>query len=62
MLSPSRSPNLEQLRKQAKDLLRACRAGGPHVLARLAAHLPRRAEPEPRLEQIRAHDWRMPCW
>ncbi len=45
MPSPSGSPNLEQLRKQAKDLLRACRAGDPHALARLAAHLPHRAAP-----------------
>lgn len=62
MLSPSRSPNLEQLRKQAKDLLRACRAGDPTSwrVSPPTCHVA--PSPESRLEQIRAHDWRMPCW
>jgi hypothetical protein len=34
------APSLEQLRKQAKDLLRAHRAGGPRAVARVAAHEP----------------------
>ncbi len=34
------APSLEQLRKQAKDLLRAYRAGDPGAIARVAAHDP----------------------
>jgi ankyrin repeat protein len=34
------APSLEQLRKQAKDLLRAHRAGDPQAVARVAAHEP----------------------
>jgi ankyrin repeat protein len=34
------APSLEQLRKQAKDLLRARRAGDPEAVARVAAHDP----------------------
>jgi ankyrin repeat protein len=45
MASPSRGqlparPSLEQCRKQARELLRACRAGEPTALARLRAHHP----------------------
>ena len=36
---PSR-PNLDHLKKQAKDLLRACRAGDPAAFARLRLSLP----------------------
>ncbi|MGO8946571.1 MAG: HEAT repeat domain-containing protein [Ktedonobacterales bacterium] len=36
----SGSPNLEQLKNQAKDLLRAVRAADPHAQSRVAAHLP----------------------
>ena len=39
MSVPSRSPDLDQLRKQAKDLLRAFRADAPRARLRLAAHL-----------------------
>jgi ankyrin repeat protein len=39
------APSLEQLRKQAKDLLRAHRVGDPDVLARVAAHHPSPEEP-----------------
>jgi hypothetical protein len=39
-------PNLEQLRHQAKDLLRAIRGGEPAALSELEAHHPRRASPE----------------
>lgn len=37
--------NLEQLRKQAKDLVRAARAGDEDTAARIRAHTPRRDEP-----------------
>ena len=39
------APSLEQLRKQAKDLLRAVRSGDPDALARVAASGPRPGEP-----------------
>jgi ankyrin repeat protein len=39
------APSLEQLRKQAKDLLRAHRAGDPGVVARVAAHQRHADEP-----------------
>lgn len=39
------SPNLEQLRHQAKDLLRAIRRGEAAALEDLAAHHPERVEP-----------------
>jgi len=38
-------PNLEQLRHQAKDLLRAIRRGEPAAVAELAQHHPSRPEP-----------------
>jgi ankyrin repeat protein len=34
------APSLEQLRKQAKELLRACRSGDPEAVARVATHHP----------------------
>ncbi|MEW6754269.1 MAG: FliG C-terminal domain-containing protein [Candidatus Latescibacterota bacterium] len=36
-------PNLEQLRKQAKDVHKACESGDPAALARIRQHLPRLA-------------------
>jgi ankyrin repeat protein len=39
------APSLEQLRKQAKDLLRAHRTGDPGAIARVAAHHPEPDEP-----------------
>jgi len=33
-------PNLEQYKKQAKDLLKACKAGSPEASARMRKHLP----------------------
>ncbi|HUD40839.1 MAG TPA: hypothetical protein VMR06_02460 [Dokdonella sp.] len=36
-------PDLDHLRKQAKDLLRACRAGDAAALSRLRANLPAHA-------------------
>jgi hypothetical protein len=43
-------PNLEQLRHQAKDLLRAVRRGEPEALAELALHHP--AAPAPELARL----------
>jgi hypothetical protein len=40
---PSR-PNLEQLKKQAKSLLRGQRAAVPAILARIREHHPRRQD------------------
>ena len=37
------NPNLEQYKKQAKDLVRDCRGGSPHALERLHAHHPKHA-------------------
>jgi hypothetical protein len=37
-------PNLDQLRKQAKDLLKACRSGDPAALQRFEENRPPRAE------------------
>jgi ankyrin repeat protein len=45
MSSLPSAPSLEQLRKQAKDLLRAHHAGEPDAVARVAAHHPRPGEP-----------------
>jgi ankyrin repeat protein len=42
------APSLEQLRKRAKDLLRAHRAGDPDARARVAARHPRVAADDPR--------------
>ena len=38
-------PNLDQLKHQAKDLLRAVRPGDPAAAAELAKHHPERLEP-----------------
>src|SRR5262245_32745709 len=38
-------PSLEQLRKQAKELLRAFRAGEPDSVRRLSAVIPRLSDP-----------------
>jgi hypothetical protein len=38
-------PSLEQLRKQAKELLRAYRAGDPVAVKRFSTHIPRLADP-----------------
>ena len=51
-------PSLEQLRKQAKELLRAYRDGDPAAITRFAAIIPRFANAtgvEPQLQVI-AHD------
>lgn len=38
-------PDLDQLRRQARELLRACRAGDPQARALIARHLPAAAQP-----------------
>ncbi|HLJ66853.1 MAG TPA: HEAT repeat domain-containing protein [Chloroflexota bacterium] len=40
------SSDLEQLRRQAKELLKACRAGAPQARHRVAAQLPRVVRPD----------------
>jgi hypothetical protein len=50
--------NLEQLRKQAKELVRAARAGDPEALARLASNEPILARAQ--LVQAREHGY--PSW
>ena len=40
---PTGNPSLENLKKQAKTLLKACRAGAPEALARLRAAHPQYA-------------------
>jgi ankyrin repeat protein len=56
--------NLEQLRKQAKDLLRAHRAGDPGAVERFTASHPAPAEP-PRLtdaQLVVAREYGFPSW
>jgi ankyrin repeat protein len=58
------APSLEQLRKQAKDLLRARRAGDEAAAARVAAHHPRPDEPL-RLagaQLVVAREYGFPSW
>jgi ankyrin repeat protein len=58
------APSLEQLRKQAKDLLRAARAGEPAAVARMAAHHPRPNE-APKLtgaQLVVAREHGFPSW
>lgn len=38
-------PDLGQLRRQARELLRACRAGDPQALALISRHLPAASQP-----------------
>jgi len=40
----SAHPNLEQYKKQAKDLLKGCKVGDPEALRRIQAHYPRVAK------------------
>ena len=60
------SPNLEQLRHQAKDLLRAIRRGEPAALEDLASHHPERVEPaEAKLADAQlalARSYGLPSW
>ena len=58
------APSLEQLRKQAKDLLRAHRAGDPDAAARVAAHHPHPDEPLKLAgaQLVIAREHRLPSW
>jgi hypothetical protein len=59
-------PNLEQLRHQAKDLLRAIRRGDPSAIAELRKHQPKLTEPaEVKLADVQfalAHSYGLPSW
>ena len=64
MSSPSlpSAPSLEQLRKQAKDLLRAHRAGNPQALARVAAHEPGEPLKLTGAQHVVAREHGFPSW
>jgi hypothetical protein len=59
-------PNLEQLRHQAKDLLRAIRRGDPSAIAELRKYQPKLAEPaEAKLADVQfalARSYGLPSW
>src|ERR1700689_1059087 len=59
-------PNLEQLRHQAKDLLRAVRRGDPSAMAELRKHQPKQTEPgEAKLADVQhalARSYGLPSW
>jgi hypothetical protein len=58
------SPDLDQLRRQARELLRACRAGDPAALAALREHAPAATAP-PRLSDAQlalARSYGAPSW
>lgn len=59
-------PNLDQLRQQAKDLLRAVRRGDPSAIAELKAHHPKGIEPaEAKLAHAQlalARSYGLPSW
>ncbi|MGH2457673.1 MAG: hypothetical protein ACRDIY_02265, partial [Chloroflexota bacterium] len=56
--SPSLHPSLDQLRRQAKDLLRDQRAGDANAIARCRAHprLARLADPDLRVATLSLSD------
>ena len=59
------APNLEHLRKQAKDLHRAARAGDPEARARIAAHFPEALASDVSLSQAQltiARAYGFPSW
>ena len=64
MSSPSlpSAPSLEQLRKQAKDLLRAHRAGDPQAVARVAAHEPGEPLKLTGAQHVVAREHGFPSW
>ena len=64
MSSPSlpSAPSLEQLRKQAKDLLRAHRAGDPRAVARVAAHEPGEPLKLTGAQHVVAREHGFPSW
>lgn len=59
-------PNLDQLKHQAKDLLRAIRQGDPTAMADLRKHLPKQIEPtEAKLadaQLVLARSYGLPSW
>jgi ankyrin repeat protein len=56
------APSLEQLRKQAKDLLRAHRAGDPQAVARVAAHEPGEPLKLTGAQHVVAREYGFPGW
>ena len=62
MSSLPSAPSLEQLRKQAKDLLRAHRAGDPHAVARVAAHEPDEPLKLTGAQHVVAREHGFPSW
>jgi ankyrin repeat protein len=56
------APSLEQLRKQAKDLLRAHRAGDPRAVARVAAHEPGEPLKLTGAQHVVAREHGFPSW
>jgi hypothetical protein len=56
------APSLEQLRKQAKELLRAHRAGDPQAAARVAAHEPREPLKLTGAQLVVAREHGFPSW
>ena len=56
------APSLEQLRKQAKDLLRAHRAGNPQAVARVAAHEPGEPLKLTGAQHVVAREHGFPSW
>ena len=61
-LSLPSAPSLEQLRKQAKDLLRAHRAGNPQAVARVAAHEPGEPLKLTGAQHVVAREHGFPSW
>jgi ankyrin repeat protein len=56
------APSLEQLRKQAKELLRAHRAGDPEAIARVAAHDPGEPLKLTGAQHVVAREHGFPSW
>jgi ankyrin repeat protein len=56
------APSLEQLRTQAKDLLRAHRAGNPQAVARVAAHEPGEPLKLTGAQHVVAREHGFPSW
>jgi ankyrin repeat protein len=56
------APSLEQLRKQAKELLRAHRAGDPQAVARVAAHEPGEPLKLTGAQHVVAREHGFPSW
>ena len=56
------APSVEQLRKQAKELLRAHRAGAPDAVARVAAHDPGEPLKLTGAQHVVAREHGFPSW